>query len=752
MRKMRLLCCWVYILLLFSSVYLNAENPCLFFEGFLSKEKLTEHMYKIDELEKNVPKEIILYVNSKTGEIEETIQFANRLSEFRQKHATHIIVYIDDEALGPAAILPFLQDELIVSPSVVWGAIVFRENAAIPVNLLRSRVQGLINPNNPHYDLLKLIANAMIDEKVQIVQKDGWKEGYNEKGENETITRHGETLIINQNQLQALHLASRILSHEEFFKTYVQEQKEPESEPHIQASKVLDFNEILKQYIKIEEGKKPVLGHILIADHNTSISQATWLYVQAALNEYKKTRPPCIILEIDTPGGEVFAAQRISDALKEMDTQFGIPIIAYINNWAISAGAMLAYSCRFIVIAKDASMGAAEPVTMEGGGMQSASEKINSALRTDFANRAQFFDRNPYIAEAMVDKQTILVMRHGSIIKLGSEDEIIKGGIDPDVVISPRGKLLTLSAKQLMEYGVADFMFQPMKSIPLSPEESNKQDVQLADTIFTEIPFFKNIPNGVVNTYKMNWQTEFVSFLSSPIVSSILFLILMVSVYIEISTGGFGVAGTLSVISLFLILLSSFALQAISWLEPLLFFFGLGLCLLEIFVFPTLGILGFIGGIFMIAGIVGMMLPGVESVKFDGGTLNAAGEYVLTRLSFLSLAFLFAIIIILLLSRYVWPKFTFFHRFILKTTPTLDASFQEDYNKKLFELSPQVQVGMKAIVVSALRPAGKIRIGDSDFDAISTGNFLSEGTKVQIVDIEGAKIFVQEEFSSKDAT
>ena len=747
MSALRLLATWVFFLAVTPTIAYAASPSSLFFEGFLAKEKLQEQMKAIDALEATIPKELVIYVNSKTGEIEETIQVANRLSELRQKHNTHFYVYIDDEALGPSAILPFLADELSVSPSVVWGSIVSHENSSIPVNLLRSRVQGLISPNNPHYELLKLIANAMIDEKVQIIEKDGWKEGYNDRGTNETITRHGETLIVNQNQLQHLHLASQILSHEEFFKKYVDnKRKEPIQTPEISALEVSDFNEVLKKYIKIEQGKPVVIGHILIADHNNSISQATWLYVQAALKEYKKSRPCCIILELDTPGGEVFAAQRISDALKDMDTQFGIPIIAYINNWAISAGAMLAYSSRFIVIAKDASMGAAEPVTMEGGGMQSASEKINSALRTDFANRAQFYERNPYIAEAMVDKETILVMRHGSIIKLDNEDQILRGGLDPDIVISPRGKLLTLSAKQLMEFGVANFMFQPMKSLSLTSEESKKSDVPLNETVFTEIPFFKNIQNGTVNTFKMNWQTEFVSFLSSPVISSILFLILMVSVYIEISTGGFGVAGTLSVISLFLILLSSFALQAISWLEPILFFFGLGLCVLEIFVFPTLGILGLLGGIFMIAGVVGLMLPGIEAVKFDGGALNAAGEYVLTRLSFLSLAFLAAIIISSVLSRYIWPRFTFFHRFILKTTPTLDESFQNDYNKKLFELSSQVQIGMQAVVVSALRPAGKIRIGDTDYDAQSTGNFLSEGTKVRVVSIEGAKIFVQEEF------
>ena len=73
-----------------------------------------------------------------------------------------------------------------------------------------------------------------------------------------------------------------------------------------------------------------------------------------------------------------------------MDILYDIPIVAYINNWAISAGAMLAYSCRYIAVVKDASMGAAEPIMQSGTTITVASEKVNSAMRSDFAARASF--------------------------------------------------------------------------------------------------------------------------------------------------------------------------------------------------------------------------------------------------------------------------------------------------------------------------------------------------------------------------
>ena len=103
----------------------------------------------------------------------------------------------------------------------------------------------------------------------------------------------------------------------------------------------------------------------------------------------------------------MFAAQKISDALKEMDTQYNIPIVAFINNWAISAGAMLGLLLSlYYRLSKMAAWGLqSRCYAGEGGKMETASEKVNSALRADFANRARFFDRNPLIAEAMVDKR-----------------------------------------------------------------------------------------------------------------------------------------------------------------------------------------------------------------------------------------------------------------------------------------------------------------------------------------------------------
>jgi membrane-bound serine protease (ClpP class) len=500
-----------------------------------------------------------------------------------------------------------------------------------------------------------------------------------------------------------------------------------------------------KHIIFPKEGKVTI-GHIAIDDRQSAISQSTWIYINAAVNAFKKEKPICVILELNTPGGEVFAAERISDALKELDTQYDIPVITYINNWAISAGALLAYSCRYIVIAKDASMGAAEPVIAGAEGkMEAASEKVNSALRSDFANRAAFFGRNPLIAEAMVDKDVILVMRHGEILKLDSEEQIRKGGLDPDTIISPKGKLLTLDAVQMMKYGVADSMLEPIKLLPLSEEELASGSWPITQSALVQIPFFARHPDIQISSFQMSWQLKFLAALASPVVSSLLFLGLIIAFYIEMSTGGFGVAGACGVIFLFLIVLSSFALEAIHWLEPILFFFGLFLLLLEIFFFPTLGILGFVGTIFLLAGLLGMLVPGIGAITFDGKALNAAGEYVLHRLGWLSGAFLVACAIIGLLSRFIWPKFTLMKRLVLTEEKRSKAAVEGTMPQSVLTELPSV--GDVGVVIASLRPAGKVLIGKNDIDAVSSGNFLTEGTKVRVIAVEGARVVVEEYFA-----
>ncbi len=721
------------------------KNSLLTLTGYLGKEELATAKKTVETLSQTLSTRLILEVNSSSGDLGQVLDLAKSIYELKTSQQLKVIVYIHDNAIGPAAILPFLADELNASLFVSWGDIPLGSEGAVPANILRNRVRSLIDPQNPHAALLSVLADAMSDPSLQVINDQGWKIA---RGASSApmISAAGQTLVVNQNQLKELGLVHAIVPPKEFRELYHLAPETTASQPESVPLTSLQLSsegveQKLAKFIPFHTTEPNYVGYIYIGGHEESINQSTWLYVKQALDFYKKERPIFIILELNTPGGEVFAAQKISDALKEMDTQFNIPVVAFINNWAISAGAMLAYSCRFITVVKDGSMGAAEPVYMgEGGKMETASEKVNSALRADFANRARFFDRNPFIAEAMVDKDMILVLRHGRVLHLDNESQIRLTGPNPDLVISPKGKLLTLNAEQMLQYGVADLLLPPAKLSDITAEEKQAGEWPADKILLFQQPFFASIPQATVREYKMDWKTRFFVLLATPLVSSLLFMGLMIGAYMEISNPGLSLPGFVAATCLFLIVLSSFSLEIANWLELIFLLVGLALILVELFVLPSFGLIGFLGIFLFVIGLFGMLLPGLESVKFeyDTQTLNAAGQYFFERLAWLCGSLILSVGIIALLARHVLPSFSTFNRFVL-------AGHEQDATKGFVageDPKNLPQPGTQGQVLATLRPSGKIIVKDQIYEAVSTGDFIDAGESIVVVRLEGSVIFV----------
>ncbi len=727
----------LFVLLLFCENIYTQEFTKLSLNGYLGKEELVEARKILGHLAGG---QLILEVNSSSGDSIEVLDLAKKIYEAKIEKKVPVIVYIQDNALGPAAILPFLADKLYISSFVSWGDITLDTDYSLPTNVLRNQVSSLISPDNPKSSVLQILAAAMTDKTVRIVNDHGWRLAWQEKDENLPLITNGQApLVVNQNQLKELGLISGIMTAEKFAALF---KELPSIENGAQVPATADsetaLDKKLREHIKFDPKTATTVGLITIDDRSSGISQATWLYVKNALDYYKQSKPSFIILELNTPGGEVFAAQKISDALKDMDTQYNIPIVAFINNWAISAGAMLAYSSRFIAIAKDASMGAAEPITIGDGEAKTASEKVNSALRADFANRASFFGRNPNIAEAMVDKDIILVLRHGRIIKLDNEDQIHKSGPDADIIISQKGKLLTLNSEQLMKDGVADILLQPQKLGSITAKEKETGKWPAGKMLLFTYPFFAQMKDfTTIDHYIMDWKTQFFVWLAHPVVSSILFLGFLIGFYVELNTPGFGLAGTVAFTCLFLIILSSFSQDIANWLEVILLLTGLSIILVELFILPTFGLLGFIGILFFFAGLFGLMLPGISSInfEFDTQTWNAAGEAFFKRLAWLSGTMVLAFFICLLLTRYISPNLAGMRRFVLT------GHEQEGYHAGA-NAADLPQPGKQGEAITTLRPAGKIMIDDQIYDAMTAGGFVEKGEKIVIDHLEGNVIFV----------
>jgi len=134
-------------------------------------------------------------------------------------------------------------------------------------------------------------------------------------------------------------------------------------------------------------------------------------YVARALHAAADAGAAAAYLDIDTPGGRIDAAERIADAVRRSP----IPVYAFVNPRAFSAGALIAISSTSIYMRPGAVLGAATPVDGEG---HKASPKMVSAMRAEFRAVAEERGLDPRVAEAMVDESIELpgVVRAGELL------------------------------------------------------------------------------------------------------------------------------------------------------------------------------------------------------------------------------------------------------------------------------------------------------------------------------------------------
>lgn len=485
----------------------------------------------------------------------------------------------------------------------------------------------------------------------------------------------------------------------------------------------------LQEHIHFTKEGKNLIGYLHLSK-DAPITEATYLYVKFALEDFKRRGVCFVALDLNTPGGEVFAALKISEELKKLDRQDHIPVIAFIDNWALSAGALLAYSCRFIACRDDALIGAAEPVIMsESGKMESASEKITSALRAEFASTASFFGRDPSIAQAMVDKDIILVEREGKIIRLHSMQEVAS-----DKIISEGGKLLTLTAKEMMEYGVADFS---VAYETLAAKSEKDQDlVPFASSLLSKEPFLSSIPDAYFVGYK-SAKISFFTFLSHPFISSLLMIGLVAGIYLEMKTPGFGLFGSIALICLSLILLSKFAEGLIGHLEVIALCVGLILIAVEIFFFPGIIVAGALGALLVIGSLVYIFMPlHLFDKDIPTSVMISSGYSIVEWITYFILAALLASIILFFLSRYVILPSGLMGRIVLGDKQTSEGATEEK------ELLSSL-INQEGIAHTPLRPSGKVLIHGKMYSAVAESFYIERQGRIVVIRVEADKLFVK---------
>jgi membrane-bound serine protease (ClpP class) len=281
-------------------------------------------------------------------------------------------------------------------------------------------------------------------------------------------------------------------------------------------------------------------------------------YVERSVKDAESRGIP-IVLHINTFGGRVDAAVRIRDAVIAAK----VPMTAaFIDKRAISAGALIALSCKKIAMAPGSSFGAVTPVDQTG---TKASEKVVSYMRAEMRSTAERNGRDPAIAQAMVDETVSVDSSHGISVE--------------------NDKLLTLTSTDAAKVGYCDFEAQSIEDV--LAKLSLSASLEQSEEIFSD---------------------KLIRFLSLPLVSSLLIMIGLGGIFYTIKTGHFGSVTVVSLISLIIFFGGQYITEVAPTIAALLFIIGIGLLVAEIFI-PSFGIIG-VSGILCIFGGLFLSLAG----------------------------------------------------------------------------------------------------------------------------------------------
>lgn len=417
-------------------------------------------------------------------------------------------------------------------------------------------------------------------------------------------------------------------------------------------------------------------GPVYVVPVEGTIDKASGRYLARAVGDAERAEAALVLLHIDTFGGLVDAA----DHMRRTLLGAGVPTVAFIDRNAASAGALISYAADRIVMAPGASIGAATVVDGVGG---AAPDKYQSYMRGLMRATAEANERDPEIAEAMVD-----------------EDLVVEG-------ISASGSVLTLSAGEALRYGVADAILESVEEV---------------------VAAFGLADRPVVR-HRASWAERVLRFFGTPVLQSVLMLLMLGGLYFELQTPGVGVAGLAALVGAALFFLPHYLLGLVESWEVVLFVLGVMLLMAELFVVPGFGVAG-ISGILLVVVSLGAALIGNVGLQFPSGAAVASA------ITTMAVTLVLFVVLVFSMGRYL-PRSERFNRLVL--APELSST--TGYTSADTEEALTGQVGR---ALTPLRPSGAADVGGRRIDVITAGEYIPRGASIEVVRVRGSRVEVRE--------
>jgi len=430
-------------------------------------------------------------------------------------------------------------------------------------------------------------------------------------------------------------------------------------------------------------------------DIRTNISAPSWRLTQEAFEEASTVGAELVIIQMNTYGGEVGAA----DSIRTKILNAPIPVYVFIDDNAASAGALIAIACDSIYMKPGGKIGAATVVNQTG---EQVPDKYQSYMRATMRATAEahgkdtlirgtdttlVWHRDPAIAEAMVDPRLS-----------------VRGVIDT-------GQVLTFTASEAMKNGYCEGIVNSIE----------------------EIIDLSGIKTYELKAYRPTAIDKIIGFLINPIISGLLIMAIIGGIYFELQSPGIGFPLALAAVAALLYFAPLYLEGMAEYWELILFIVGVILIMVEIFAIPGFGVAGIAG---IIAMITGLTLSLVDNVVFKEPEFTGKGLTMLMKsLSLVLVSVLLGVIFSL------WAA-----RKLLTTTAFGGLSLKSEQRQENGFLGVDVEqrslVGETGVAHTVLRPSGKVMVKDKLYDAKSEYGLIEKGEQVRVIRYETGQVYV----------
>ena len=493
-----------------------------------------------------------------------------------------------------------------------------------------------------------------------------------------------------------------------------------------------------------------------------------------------------IVVDLDTPGGEVGAVLEITAEIKNL----GLHTTAWVNPTAYSGGAIIALACDEIVLSPGATMGdaaviAANPLTGIMQLPETERSKITSPLIAEVTDSARRngYDENLVLGFLQLGVELWLVedARSGRRYFLDEREYRALFGEEPSRTAKPVLASATstetapeqeraLPSEMRDDFaaatGAADSDLDPFEdqALPTLRPDFGTEDAadyrfvryvsdgralftlkeaelrgfgfaDQATTIRDDEELKAHHAGVTLVRLDQSWNESMLAWLNYTLggwaVRGILIVVFVIGLFVELTMPGTAAGGVVAMVALAALFAPSLLIGAHSWWAIAAIFAGIALLAAEVFVVPGFGIPAIAGMVLLVAGLIGSFAGSGQ--LFPGSGIGGGSDFSNA-------------LAVVLVSLFAAGVGVWFLSKSSRSLPVANILVLRDAQEALSSRDESevevmggrrgdgpVMEGDEGVATTPLRPAGTAEFDGKYVDVVAEDGFVDVGTRVRVL-------------------